>query len=131
MPFGSPGAYPVPGASTAYGTGPQWLKMHQFQPQYQAVTDSHEYEDGGASFVTFNDVAPILWVIEYNGLSEAQSAVIDGHRADAFGAAYEFTFFNPRNSTTYQRIHYVVDFQEDHRKTWNNSRIVKLIQLPA
>lgn len=133
MPLGTPGAYPIPGASTSYGIGPPWLKMHQFQPDYKAVTSVHTYEDGGASFVTFNDTAPIRWTIEYDGLNgeAAQDfSAIDDHRADAFGEVYGFEFTNPYTSTTYQDVHYDAAFEEDHRKTWINKRVVHLIKRP-
>lgn len=131
MPFGTPGAYPIPGLSTAYGTGPRWLKFHQFQKAFAEVTEKHIYEDGGASFQTVNDDAPIRWLIEYDGQELAESAVIDAHRADAFGEVYEFTLTNPRTTVVYTGVHYDEQFEEDHLKTWVNRRVVVLIKRPA
>lgn len=137
MPFGNPGPYPIPGLSTAYGTGPQWLKFHQFQPDYKAVTSRHDYEDSGASFVIFNNTAPIIWTIEYDGLEAATSpspagvSIIDAHRADAFGEVYGFNLTNPRTSVVYTDVHYLPEFEEDHRKTWINRRIIRLIKRPV
>lgn len=132
MPPGSPGTYPTPGTTTAYGIGPQWLKMHQFQGAYDQVTDMHIYEDAGVSFVIFNDNPPIIWTIEYDGLGLSGGvSVIDAHRADAFGHVYPFDFTNPRTSVTYQNVRYMPEFEEDHRKTWINKRIIRLIQRPS
>lgn len=126
MPFGNPDAYPIPDEG-----GPQYLKIHQFQPAYEEITDKHVYEDGGVSFVTFNDSAPIRWVIEYDGLSEADVAILDGHRADAFGEVFGFEFTHPRTEQEFTGVHYDEAFEEDHRKTWNNRRVIHLIKRPA
>jgi hypothetical protein len=134
MSFGNPGAYPIPGASTGYGIGPEWLKFHEFQPDYQQVTNRHEYEDGGASFLIINDTAPILWTIEYDGLEVGSGvgvSIIDAHRADAFGEVYGFSLTNPRTSVTYTDVHYLPEFEEDHRKTWINRRVIRLIKRPV
>lgn len=131
MPFGSPGPYPVPGGGTG-SNGPQWLKLHIFQPSYEDVTDKHIYEDGGASFVLFNDTAPIRIEIRYDGLLTGEAAILDAHRADAFGEAYEFTFFDARTNTTLTGVHYDESFEEDHILIETvNKRTVHLIKRPA
>lgn len=112
--------------------GPMWSKFHQNQPEYRDVLDKHIYEDGGSSFVTFNDTAPIRWAIIYEPhLSLLQAAVLDGHRAEAFGEVYGFTLTNPRTGVAYTDVHYDEEFQEDHKKTWSNSREIHLIKRPA
>lgn len=136
MPLGSPGPYPIPGLITAHGVGPPWLKMHEFQPDYNAVVSAHLYEDSGASFVAFNDTGPILFAIDYDGLDGVYGAgldyhVLDSHRADALGQVYGFTFTNPRTNITYTDVHYDSQFDEDHRKTWINKRTIHLIKRPA
>ena len=126
MPVGSPGAFPLPAAG-----GPPYLKFHQYQAAYEEVTDKHIYEDGGASFQTFNDDAPIRWIIEYDGLEEAQVADLDEHRADAFGEVYGFSLTNPRTNVTYTDVHYDDSFEEDHAKVWQNRRVIHLIKRPV
>lgn len=113
-------------------TGPMWTKMHQYQLAYKDVIDKHVYEDGGASFTTQNDTAPIRWLIIYDPrLSLVEAAVIDAHRAEAFGEVYGFNFYNPRDGVTYSSVHYDEEFGEDHNKTWLNSREIHLIKRPA
>ena len=136
MSFGSPGPFPIPGLSTIHGIGPPWLKMHEFQPDYNKVMDRHEYEDGGASFVIYNVQAPVLWLIEYDGLDGIFGGpldyhVLDSHRADAFGQAYGFNFTNPRTGYLYTDVHYDESFEEDHEKVWTNKRSIHLIKRPA
>lgn len=131
MPFGDPGAYPTPGGGTG-ANGPQWLKLHIYQPTYGDVTEKHIYEDGGASFVTFNDTAPIRILIVYDGLLDSEAEILDDHRADAFGEVYEFTFTDPRTAMVYTGVHYDEGHEEDHRliETINN-RTIRLIKRPA
>lgn len=125
MPFGSPDAFPTPAEG-----GPQFLKFHQYQPSYDDVMDEHIYEDGGASYVLFNDTAPIIFLFEYDGLEEDLVSTVDAHRADAFGKAFGFEFTNPRTDEEFTDVHYL-DWDEDHRKTWNNRRTVRLIWRPV
>lgn len=125
MPFGSPGVYPFPVAG-----GPPYLKFRQLQAAFAEVTDKHIYEDGGLSVVTFNDSAPIRFVVEYNGLTAAQFQTIADHYADAGFEAYGFTLTNPRTSTAYTDCHYET-WEEDHTKTWSVSLRVVIVKRPA
>lgn len=127
MPFGSPGAFPLPAAG-----GPPFLKFRQMQPDFAAVSHRHDYEDGGASFVAMNDTGPIYFELEYNGLTAAQAALILAHFADAGSELFGFSFTNPRTSTVYTDVHYAPDgFQEDHSRIWNNSFRIRLVKRPA
>jgi hypothetical protein len=114
--------------------GPQWSKFHQFQPAYKEVTDKHIYEDGGASFLTFDDTAPIRWTIIYEDfLLLAEVAVLDAHRAEAFGEVYGFSLYNARDGVTYTGVHYDEEFSEDHSHMYtnSNSREIHLIKRPV
>lgn len=127
MSFGSPGVFPMPASG-----GPQYLYFRQMQPGYEEITDRHDYDDGGASFVLRNDTAPIIFVLKYDGLSVAEAATLYAHRADAFGEAFGFSLTNPRTSQTYTNVHYAPDgWKEDHTKTWINSLEITLIWRPV
>lgn len=134
MAFGSPGPYPIPseiivtsGGSTG---GPQYLKYHRYQPSYGEVTDEHTYEDGGASFVLRNDNAPIIFLFEYDGLLDDEAAILDTHRADAFGNAFGFQLTDPRTDEVFEDVHYF-EWEEDHLLIETvNRRIVRLIKRP-
>lgn len=136
MSVGSPGPYPIPAETivTSGGAtvgGPQFLKFHQYQPDYGDVTDEHVYEDGGASRFLRNDSAPITFVFEYDGLLEEEAAILDEHRADAFGGAYGFELTNPRTLQVFQDVHYL-EWDEDHQLYETiNKRTVRLIKRPA
>lgn len=135
MAFGSPGPYPIPSETviTSGGAsvpGPPYLKYHRYQPSYDDVTDEHEYEDGGASYVLANDQAPIIFLFEYDGLNQDQHAILDNHRADAFGKAFGFEFTDPRTSQEFTNVHYH-EWDEDHTKVWSSKRVVQLIWRPV
>lgn len=137
MAFGSPGTYPTPATTviTSGGAevgGPPYLKYHRYQPSYEDVIDTHVYEDGGASYLGRNDQAPIIFLFLYDGLLTADVAILDNHKADAFGPLFGFTFIDPRNGDMFTNVHYLVDGQdEDHRLIDTiNSRTVKLVWRP-
>lgn len=138
MPVGSPGAYPIPSETivTSGGAsvgGPQYMKFHQYQPLYEDVIDTHVYEDGGASYVSRNPAhqAPIIFLFEYRGnLLEDEVAILDNHRADAFGPLYGFELTNPRTAQVFQDVHYL-DWNEDHTLITMNHRIVRLVWRPS
>lgn len=132
----NPGPYPIPSETviTSGGVevaGPQYTKYHRFQPDYESVVDAHVYEDGGASYVSRNDVAPIIFLFEYaNNLLSEESDVLDYHRATAFGPLYGFELTDPRTGEIFQDVHYL-EWSEDHRiiQTFNE-RVVRLIKRP-
>lgn len=127
MSFGSPGAYPTP----ANG-GPQYLKFRQFQPDWEVVTDAHEYEDGGRSWVAYNDSAPIFFIFEYDGLDVADAEDLYGHFSDAGGQLFGFTLTNPRTETEFTDVHYAPDgWEEDHTMVDINRVRIRLVKYPA
>lgn len=138
MPFANPGPYPIPSETIilsggAEVGGPQYSKYHRYQPNYEAVVDTHEYEDGGASFVIRSDTAPIIFLFEYAGyLLEDEAVILDNHRADAYGPAFGFELTDPRSGQVWQDVHYAPDeWEEDHDIIQTlNTRIVRLIKRP-
>lgn len=134
MAYGSPGPYPTPSVTVitsggAEAGGPPYLKYHRFQPAYEDVIDTHIYDDGGASYVSRNDQAPIVFLFFYDGLLDTEAAILDNHRADAGGPLFGFTLTDPRNGDIITNVHYLVDgWEEDHRLIETiNTRTVRLI----
>jgi hypothetical protein len=130
MPYSDPGPYPIPSGGTG-SNGPILMKFRQFSPTWDDVTDEHIYEDGGASYVSFNDTAPIIFLFEYPGhLLQEEAAILDEHYNDAGGKLFGFELTNPRTLEVFQDVHYL-EREDDHEKTWMESRIVRLIKRPA
>lgn len=130
MPFGDPGPYPIPSGGTG-ANGPQYTKFRQFRPDYDEVSDTHIYEDGGASYVLFNDSAPIIFLFEYAGNLLVEEAMpLDEHYEFAAGQVFGFTLTNPRTDQVFTNVHYLED-EDDHSKTWMQQRTNRLIWRPA
>lgn len=136
MPLFSPGPYPIPSVTviTSGGAsvgGPQYTKYHRYQPSFDDVVDTHEYEDGGASFVMRNDTAPIIFLFEYAGhLLSEESDILDEHHHHAFGPAFGFELTDPRTDEVFQDVHYL-EWEEDHDIIQTlNRRIVRLVKRP-
>lgn len=130
MPYGDPGPYPIPSGGTG-NNGPIYMKFRQFSPRFDDVTNEHVYEDGGASHVAFNDSAPIVFLFEYPGnLLEEDAEILDEHYANAGGRLFGFELTNPRTLEVFQNTHYL-EREDDHEKTWLQSRIVRLIWRPV
>jgi hypothetical protein len=135
--FGNPGPYPTPSITviTSGGAevgGPPYLKYHRFQPSYEDVIDTHVYEDGGASYVSRNDQAPIVFLFFYDGLTTEQVVILDDHRSDAHGPFYGFELTDPRNGDVFTNVHYLPDgWDEDHRLINTiNTRTIRLVWRP-
>lgn len=129
MPYGSPGPYPIPSGGTGLN-GPQYTKYRQFDPSWDDVTDTHTYEDGGASYLALNDNAPIAFLFEYAGnLLEEEAEILRDHRNDAGGQLFGFELTDPRTGQVFQNVHYL-ESDDDHIKTWMQQRTVRLIWRP-
>lgn len=135
MPYGDPGPYPIPSGGTG-SNGPIYMKFRQFSPSFDDVTDEHIYEDGGASYLAFNDSAPIIFLFEYfqngNGhLLSEEAAILDQHYENAGGKLFGFELTNPRTLEVFQNVHYL-EREDDHTKPDTmQSRTVRLIWRPA
>jgi hypothetical protein len=118
------GNYPT----VQYG-GAQPLKLLDLDPNWDEVTTEQIMDDGGADYNLEGDSPIYAWEIEYDGLDEAEVAILDEHRAAAKGKTQSFTFIHPRTGVEYSGTRYA-DFQPDHSKMWIQSRTVRLIKRP-
>jgi hypothetical protein len=119
------GQFPTPDAG-----GARWLKFTSMPYSFTTVQDSHEYEDGGMSFISRADVAPREFDLVYDGLSEDEAAVFDSHFDDAVGELWGFTF-RDRDGNVWADTRYKKDgYAVDHNKVWTQSRHVRLIWRP-
>lgn len=121
--------------TVAFG-GPRPLKYFKRAKDYGKVTVVNEYEDGGASFNSSAADVPQEWMLFYDGLTEAQAAVLDAHY-NLNQMATGFPFQEPRNEpftttgTTYTDVHYAEYERPEHNKYTVQSRRVKLIKRPV
>ena len=121
MPIGN---YPT----VQYG-GPFTLKLLDLDPDWDQVTTEQIMDDGGADYNLEADNPILAWEIQYNGLQEAEVAILDAHRALAKGKTQSFTFVHPRTGVEYAGTRYA-EYQPDHSKVWIQYRNVRLISRP-
>jgi hypothetical protein len=109
--------------------GPPYLKFRELDSDWSIVTTEQQMDDG-SSDVNLEGDSPIRrWEFEYDGLTETQAAILDGHRAAAKGIAESFTFVNPRTGESLTGVKYE-SFETDHSKRWIQTRKVRLIRRP-
>jgi len=104
-----------------------WLKQVAVAPDFEPVTNTHQYEDGGMSFNSSDDTGVLMWEIEYDGLTAAQAALLDAHFASA-ALANDFSFVD-RDGVTFTACHYK-SFEKGWNKIYAQSRKVVLCRYP-
>lgn len=103
------------------------------------------YDDNGADYKLQNGGAGLKrWIVRYDGLTLAQSAILDTHAASAFysadeGSAVGFNFrhhlpgdlWSSTAGTLYSNVHYAPGgYKKGHSKTWSASREILLEKRP-
>jgi len=110
------------GTNTA---GPYALKLMDQPTEYQVTR--YEYEDGGAD-VNVQPCGLRSWVLEYDGLTEAEITTLRTHYNDARGMVEEFNFYHRRDATLYPNVKYKEFKIGRHVKAWSNVARVVLVQ---
>jgi len=98
-------------------------------PDFDPVTASHQYDDGGMSFNKSDDTGIYTWELEYDGLTVLQAYNLDYHNFLAQGETNDFTFTD-RDSTDWTGVRYK-SYEQDHSKTWSQKRKVVLCKYPG
>lgn len=99
------------------------------QPDYKAVTYNNTMADGGKTFNTVNNKAPLKFTLDYiKKLDEHQAKILDDHYDEAFGESGAFDYTD-RDGTLYTDVHYF-SFDRDHEKLIAQTRRIVLIQYP-
>lgn len=112
------------------GTSPCGYILQRLPDEYGSVIVK-EMTDKGATYGADTTNIVMRWQFTYTGLSAAQAAVLDGHRAAALDKLLGFNFRDPRTGTLYSNVHYD-DYQYPaHVSYQSQSRIVTLIKRPA
>lgn len=129
--------FPTPLHSLSYDTGPLYLKYLRHPKDWAAITVTSEFEDGGTDYLERGPDAPIIWDLEYDGLSDEDANILDefweNHRL-----AISFTFIEPRDHPwtgneggTYTGVHFV-SYERDHSQVkTGQKRTIQLIKHPA
>src|ERR1051325_1565526 len=121
-----PSEFPLPSVS---GSNPKPLIWYQLPEEFQV--NFTEYDDGGRDTVLQSGGSGIKrWVLNYDGLTETEAAVLDAHalsaRLDENGfSAYSFNY-RDRDGTLYSFVRYEKYERPAHQKKWAQARNIQL-----
>ena len=90
---------------------------------YEVIT--YKFDDGGAD-VNVVPCGPRKWMLDYDGLSEAEAALLDNHYDLAKGRANDFTFLD-REGVSHIGVMYESYDRPKHTKYWAQARRIVLI----
>jgi len=107
-------------------TGPHIARLQRFPVEYQF--DIHRYEDGGAD-VNVQPCGVQKWVLDYEGLTEAELATLKAHADLAKGRVNDFIFYDRQTATAHTNVRYAEFKIGRHRKRWFRAASVTLVKL--
>lgn len=114
---------------TADLSGPPTSKFFEPPRDYDRVTTSHEFEDGGKSFNADADEAPRTFELTYDSITPLEAQILDEHYDAAFGQVNDFPFTHPLTGEALTGVHYV-SYERSHSKRWIQSRRAVLAKYP-
>jgi len=123
--------FPLPSVS---GSNPPPLITYELPERFQV--DSVQYDDGGRDVKLQNGGNGIKsWVLAYDGLTEAQVAILDAHMLaaklpDDGPSGNSFNFRDPKTTTLYTTVRYLSYERVAHKKRWSNARNITLVKYP-
>lgn len=135
-----PSEYPLPSVNSSFPT-PLYFEM---LPE-EFVVGRTTYDDGGADFKLQHGGAGVKrWILKYDGLTTAQSDILDAWVASMFysedeGSAYGANFrhhvpgdyWTSTAGTLYANVHISPGgFKKSHTKTWIQAREFQLEKRP-
>lgn len=112
--------YPIPAAG-----GPQYLIFREEAPDWGEF--GREFPDGNPAHNTLQSTGVRRFVINYDGLDQAEAAILDAHYESTRGAI-AFTLVHPRTAESISNVRYEEYRRGTHRRIWSQSRQVKLIK---
>lgn len=106
-----------------------WARFKAKPTDWDSVTISHEYEDGGRSFNEITDTPTITWEIGFNGLSYAQLQIFEAFNKAA-RRSRPFSLIDKYGDT--QTGVRIMSYESDHdaHKSWSNSCSFVLAKYP-
>lgn len=115
------------------GNNPQPLVWYQIPEEFQVGFT--QYDDGGRDFKLQHGGGGIKrWSLTYDGLTEAQAAILDAHKDSAKinGDGLSANGFNyrDRDGTLYANVRYEKYERPAHSKKWIQSRNIQLVKFP-
>lgn len=116
----TPSAFPVP----ANG-GPVVEYFAELEPDWNEF--NQVFADGNAEAATIQTAAVRRFRLEWDGLSEAEAAILDNH-FDSTRGGLSFTLARPDVVETINGVRYEKYERGQHRKVWSQSRAAVLVK---
>jgi len=104
-------------------TGPYIARLIDQPIQFDSVT--YEYEDGTAT-VNVQPAGLRQWVLEYEGLTEAELSQLVNHYNAMRGRSATFSFYHRRDNVTYTNVRYGSMSIDNRSRKWVNGATVVL-----
>ena len=114
-------AFPDP----VFNGGPTPTNQGLEPPDFK--TTRFYFEDGGED-VNVRPCGPQRWVFVFEGLTEAQAAVLDAHYNLAKGRTNSFSFYDRRTGFTYSGVEYAAFEVPAHQKQYIQTRNIQLVR---
>lgn len=106
-----------------------WARFKELPTDWDSVTISHEYEDGGRSFNEISDTPTTTWEIGFTGLSYAQLEIFEAFNKAA-RRSRSFSLIDKYGVT--QTGVRIMRYESDHdaHKSWSNNCSFILAKYP-
>lgn len=118
----APSAYPTVALS-----GPRPLYFDELEPDWGNY--GKLFPDMTPNFSTLQSAKVRRFIFRYDGLSEAEAAILDDHYESTRGGL-SFAFTQPRTSEALTGVRYEGRPESNHTKVWSQSRVVRLVKYP-
>ena len=108
-----------------FNSGPVMAKQMLLPPEFS--TTRYKFEDGGED-VNVRPCGPQRWVLVYEGLTEAEVAILDVHFNLAKNRVNDFSFYDKRVGVIYSGVRYASYQVSAHSKYTIQARRIELIR---
>lgn len=116
----TPTAFPFPSAG-----GPQYAYFEELEPAWGEF--GHDFDDLTPAFNTIQSARIRRFAIEYDGLDEADAAVLDDHY-DSTRGGLSFSITVPRTAEVITKVRYESYSRSAHTRVWAQTRSIRLIK---
>lgn len=111
-------AFPTPDQG-----GPVINRQVNVTPDYKVI--NYDF-DSGARRSNVTPCGPMRFQLEYQGLTEAEAAIIDAHFDLAKGKTNDFSFYDERTGHVYTGVRYEAFGKGQHQRYFVQSRTITL-----
>ena len=118
--FPTVAAYPLPA-----GGGPQALYFDEITPDWGNY--GRAMGDGNPLYGTLQTARIRYFIFEYDGLTQADAAILDDHWSSTRGAL-SFTLTHPITAEVITGVRYESYERSVHRRLWSQARNVRLVK---